>query len=166
MIHSRPVQSLGTALAIGIVTSLMAAGAVLAHPASEGAHPSGCIVTVEPGSVAVGSQFTVAGNFGGASVYVLKGANAMPAENAQPNVITPAGSSFSVTFTAETSDIGDLTVVGLLPGSECGDADGLTVTAALPDVAMAQPSAIEFVGWLAFFLGLILASRRLASPRR
>ncbi len=166
MTHSRPVQSLGTALAIGIVTSMVAAGAVLAHPASEGAHPSGCIVTVEPGSVAVGSQFTVAGNFGGASVYVLKGANATPAENAQPTATTPAGSSFSVTFTAEASDVGDLTVVGTLPGSECGDADGLTVTAALPNVAMPQPSAVQFVGWLAFFLGLVMASRRLANARR
>jgi hypothetical protein len=166
MIHSRPAQSLGTALAIGIATSVMAAGAVLAHPASEGAHPGGCIVTVQPGSVAVGGQFTVTGNFGGASIYVLKGANAMPAENAQPTATAPAGSSFSVTFTAEASDVGDLTVVGLLPGSECGDSDGLTVTAALPDVAMAPPSAIEFIGWLAFFLGLVLASRRLASPRR
>jgi hypothetical protein len=165
MIHSRPVQSLGTALAIGIATSMVAVGAALAHPASEGAHPSGCIVTVDPGSVAVGSQFTVAGNFGGASIYIVKGANATLPAGATPAATTPAGTSFSVTFTAEAADVGDLTIFGQIPASGCGDVDGLTVTAALPDVAMAQPSDIEFVGWLAFFLGLVLALRRLANPR-
>ncbi len=165
MIHSRPARRLGTALAIGIATSILAAGAALAHPASEGAHPSGCIVTVEPGSVAVGGQFTVAGNFGGASIFLVKGANGTPAENAQPNATTPGGSSFSVTFTAEAADVGDLTVLGQIPGSECGDADALTVTAALPDVAMAQPSAVILIGWLVLLVGLVLALRRLAILR-
>jgi len=44
------------ALAIGMTTTLMASRFVLAHPESEGAHPGGCIVTVEPGSVAVGGH--------------------------------------------------------------------------------------------------------------
>ncbi|MDQ2934691.1 MAG: hypothetical protein M3R49_06870 [Chloroflexota bacterium] len=166
MIHSRPAQRLGTALAIGIATSVLAAGAALAHPASEGAHPSGCIVTVEPGSVAVGGQFTVAGNFGGASIFLVKGANATLPAGATPNATTPAGTSFSVTFTAQAADVGDLTVFGQIPASGCGDVDRLTVTAALPNVAMAQPSAIEFIGWLAFFLALVLALRRLAILRR
>ncbi|MGH2429112.1 MAG: hypothetical protein ACRDGV_09585 [Candidatus Limnocylindria bacterium] len=166
MIRSRPVLRLGTALAIAIATTIMAAGVVLAHPESEGDHPSGCIVTVEPGSVAVGGQFTVAGNFGGASIFLVEGADASPAEDAAPDATTPEGDSFSVTFISEADDVGEWTVVGLLPESECGDSDGLTVTAATPDTAMAQPSAVVVIGWLALILGVALGSRRLASFRR
>ncbi len=166
MIHSRPIQRLGAALAIGIATSSVAAGAVLAHPASAGAHPSGCIVTVTPSSVAVGGQFTVAGNFGGASIFVVKGANATLPAGATPDAKTPAGTSFSVTFTAEAADVGSMTVFGQIPETECGDADGLTVTAALPDVAMAQPSALVVIGWLVLLLGVVLASVRLSLARR
>ncbi len=166
MIHSRPLQRLGAALAIGIATGSLAAGAVLAHPASEGAHASGCIVTVTPSSVAVGGQFTVAGNFGGASIFLVKGANATLPAGATPAAKTPAGSSFSVTFTAQAADVGDMTVFGQIPETECGDADGLTVTAALPDVAMAQPSAVTLIGWLALLVGIVLASVRVAFALR
>ena len=102
---------------------------------------------------------------GGASIFLVEGTDASPAESAQPAATTPAGDSFSVTFTAEASDVGDWTVWGLIEGSECGDADALTVTAALPDVAMAQPSPLVFIGWLMAFAGFVLGLRRLASIR-
>lgn len=164
MIHSRRLLRLGTAVAIGLATAVLAAGAVLAHPESEGAHPGGCVVTVEPGSVGVGGQFTVAGNFGGASIFLVKGANASPAENAQPNATTPAGSSFSVTFTAEASDVGDWTVWGLIEGSECGDSDALTVTT-LPNTAVPQAPGIVVLGWIGLLLGLALGVRRITLAR-
>jgi hypothetical protein len=163
MLRSRPVVRLGAALVIGLAITIIAAGAVLAHPAAEGDHPGGCIVTVEPGSVPVGGQFTVAGNFGGASIFLVKGAGASPAEGAQPDATTPAGGSFSVTFTAEAADVGDWTVWGLIEASECGDSDRLTVTAAgIPNVAMAQPSVLVSTGWLTLALGLVLGAARLA----
>ena len=107
----------------------------------------------------------LAGNFGGASIFLVKGANASPAENAQPNATTPLGSSFSVTFTAEASDIGDWTVVGLLPGSECGDSAPLTVTAA-PNTAISQPSAVVTTGFFVLVLGVALGIYGLARARR
>jgi hypothetical protein len=166
MIRSSPVVRLGTAVAVGVATTVLAAGVALAHPASEGAHPSGCIVTVEPGSVAVGGQFTVAGNFGGASIYLVKSPNTAPAENAVPNATTPAGSSFSVTFTAEASDVGNWTVFGSIPQSGCGDSDALIVTAGLPNVAMTAPSSVVLIGWFALLVSLCLGARRLVASRR
>ena len=166
MIRSNPVVRRSAAVAIGMAATFLVSGVVLAHPASEGAHPSGCIVTVEPGSVAVGGQFTVGGNFGGASIFLVRGANASPAENAVPNATTPAGTSFSVTFTAEAADVGAWTVVATIPETECGDSDALTVTAALPNVAMEQPSSLALIGWLSLLLGLALGTRRLVSLRR
>lgn len=166
MIHSRPVLRLGTAVAIGLAMTILAAEAAFAHPESEGSHPGGCIVTVEPGSVPVGGQFTVAGNFGGASIFLVKGANASPAETAQPNATTPPGSSFSVTFTAETADVGEWTVWGMIFGSECGDSDRLTVTAAVPNTALSQPSALVTIGSVLLALGVTLGVYRLARARR
>jgi hypothetical protein len=160
MSHSHRFLRIGTAVVIGLAMTILAAGAVFAHPESEGAHPSGCVVTVEPGSVAVGGQFTVAGNFGGASIFIVPGAGAGPAEGATPNATTPAGTSFSVTFIAEAADVGELTVWGLLPESECGDSDRLTVTAALPNTAAPHPSEIVLLGWLALLSGIVLAVRR------
>lgn len=167
MLRRRPVVRLGAALAIGLAITILAAGAVLAHPAAEGDHPSGCIVTVEPGSVPVGGQFTVAGNFGGAQIFLVKGAGASPGEGATPDATTPAGGSFSVTFTAEAADVGEWTVWGLIEASECGDSDRLTVTAAagIPNVAMAQPSGIVLTGWLVLAVGLALGSLRLIRAR-
>ncbi len=157
MIHSRPALRRGIAVAIGLAMAILATGAVLAHPASEGSHASGCIVTVEPGSVAVGGQFTVTGQgFSGASIFLVRGVGASPAEGATPDATTPEGTTpFSVTFTAEAADVGDWTVWGLLPESECGDSDSLTVTAAIPNTAMPVTSIAATIGWL--FLGLALA---------
>ena len=166
MIRSNPVVRRSAAVAISVAATILVSGVVLAHPASEGAHPSGCIVTVEPGSVAVGGQFTVAGNFGGASIFLVKGANASPAESAVPNATTPAGTTFSVTFTAEADDVGAWTVVATIPETECGDSDALTVTAALPNVAMEQPSNLALIGWLALLFGMALGVRRVVSLRR
>jgi hypothetical protein len=165
MIHSRRFLRLGTAIVIGLATTVLAAGAAFAHPESEGAHPGGCVVTVEPGSVAVGGQFTVAGNFGGASIFLVKGAGASPPEGGTPNATTPAGSSFSVTFTAEAADVGDWTVWGMIFGSECGDSDGLTVTAAVPNTAVPPPTGLVVLGWSALLIGLALGLRRvMAAP--
>ena len=160
MIHSRRFLRLGTAVVIGLATAVLAAGAVFAHPESEGAHPGGCIATVEPGSVAVGGQFTVAGNFGGASIFLVEGTGASPAEAATPNATTPAGSSFSVTFTAEAADVGDWTVWALIPESECGDSDGLTVTAAVPNTAVPQPSGFVALGSLVLAVAIAMVMRR------
>src|SRR5687768_3586622 len=110
MITSRSLVRRSSAVLIGLTMSVLTVGAVLAHPESEGSHTSACIVTVEPGSVAVGGQFTVTGQgFGGASIFIVKGAGAGPAEGATPNATTPAGQAgFSVTFTAEAADVGTL----------------------------------------------------------
>ena len=136
------------ALILGSAMSIVAAGGVLAHPESEGAHPGGCVVTVTPASVAVGGQFTVAGNFGGASIFLVEGSGASPMEDAEPDATTPAGSSFSVTFTAEAADVGTWTVWGLIEGSECGDSDDLTITA-VPNTAVPAPAPIAGLGVLA-----------------
>jgi hypothetical protein len=154
MSHSRPVQRLATAIAIGLATSVLAATSAFAA--------GGCTVTVQPHSVPVGGQFTVSGNFGGASIFIVKGVNASPAQNAQPNATTPAGSSFSVTFTAEASDIGQSTVWGLLPASECGDSDQLTVTAS-PNTATSEPAAMVSIGFMLLVLAVALAIAGLAT---
>ena len=125
---SGSVSRFTAALVAATALVMLTTGVALAHPESEGDHPSGCVVTAEPGTVPVGGQFTVSGNFGGASIFVLPGADASPAEDAVPAVTTPEGQDFSVTFTA-TGSPGDITVVALLPESECGDSDGITVTA-------------------------------------
>jgi hypothetical protein len=159
MSHSRPVLPLGTAIALAFATIILAAGVVHAQ--------NGCDITVTPGSVPVGGQFTVAGNFGNAQIFLVRGANASgPAENAQPNATTPAGSSFSVTFTAEASDVGAWTVWGLLPASECGDSAQLTVTAA-PNTAVHQPpTPLPTIGFLLLVLALALVAYRLVSAAR
>ena len=157
MTHSRPVQQLSTAVAIGLAMSVMATASAFAA--------GGCTITVQPHSVPVGGQFTVSGNFGGASIFIVKGVNASPAENAQPDATTPAGSSFSVTFTAEASDVGQLTVWGLLPASECGDSDQLTVTAS-PNTATSQPGAMEGIGFMLLVLAVALSIAGLASLGR
>jgi hypothetical protein len=170
MICSRRLPRLASAAVIGLATTVLPAGAVFAHPESEGTHVGTCIVTVEPGSVAVGGQFTVAGNFGMASIFLLEGdlegPASQPAEDAQPDAATPEGASFSVTFTAEAADVGDWTVVGLIPGSECGDADHVTVTAAVPNTAVPAPSTTATLGWLMLGLGLALGICRVAGSSR
>ena len=123
---------LGLAVITASLATVVLAGGALAQEGS-------CTVTVTPASVAVGQTFTVAGNFGGAEIFIVKGANASPAEGATPDATTPAGGSFSVQFTAESSDLGDLTVWALIPASECGDSAPLTVTAA-SNTATATPS--------------------------
>ena len=149
MLTSRSTARLGTALIGAIATLTLTAGLTLAHPESEGEH-GGCVVTAEPGTIAVGGQFTVEGNFGGASIWVLPGADATVPEDMAPSATTPAGESFSVTFTA-TGDPGDLTIFAAIEGSECGDTDHVTVTATLPNTAMNSQT-----DGLAAFVGLLL----------
>jgi hypothetical protein len=157
MTHSRPIPQLSTAIAIGLATSVLAAASAFAA--------DGCTVAVQPHSVPVGGQFTVSGNFGGASIFIVKGVNTSPAENAQPNATTPAGSSFSVTFTAEANDIGQLTVWGLIPASECGDSDQLTVTAS-PNTATSQSEASGSIGFMLLVLAVALGIAGLATSWR
>lgn len=165
MTTTRHAPRLGAALLMAIAAITFLTGVALAHPESEGDHPSGCIVTAEPGTVVSGGTFTVAGNFGGASIFVLPGADAMPAEGATPDATTPAGDSFSVTFTALGP--GEITVVAVLPESECGDTDHLTVTATVPNTAATVRTAgLQVAGAIVLVLALGLAVRRTRRPAR
>lgn len=168
MLTSRSASRLGAALIGAIATLAVTAGLALAHPESEGEH-GGCIVTAEPGTIGVGGQFTVEGNFGGASIWVLAGADATVPEGMAPSATTPAGSSFSVTFTA-TGDPGELTVFAAIEGSECGDTDHVTVTAILPNTAMdGQTDGLAAIVGLLLLAGAFLAlrlNRLSASVRR
>jgi hypothetical protein len=162
MSTSLPVARIGTALLAAMAATTLLAGTALAHPESEGDHPGGCIVTVEPGTIAVGQEFTVEGNFGGASIFIVPGVDAPPAEDAVPDATTPVGDdSFSVTFTALGA--ATYTVWGMIFGSECGDADTLVVTA-VPDTAVESPlrsgEPLALAG-----LALLAAAVRLGSRR-
>jgi hypothetical protein len=151
-------------IAAGAITALTATSA-LAHPESEGDHPGGCIVTAEPGTIPQGGQFTVEGNFGGASIWVLPGRNATPAEDQQPDATTPPGDSFSVTFTA-TGAQGDLTILAVIEATECGDTDHVTVSGTLPNTAMDGPTdtVVELVGVL-LLATAVAAGRRIRISR-
>jgi len=136
----------------------LTAGTALAHPEAEGQH-AGCVVTAEPGSVAAGGQFTVAGNFGGASIWVLPGANATVPEGAAPSATVPQGAaSFSITFTALGP--GELTVFAAIVDSGCGDTDHLTVTATLPNTAAETPPAGTPIAGVALLLAAVLVALR------
>ena len=161
------VARLGTALIAAAAATMLVVGVTLAHPESEGEHPGGCVVKVQPATVAVGQQFTVTGNFGGAQVYIVAGADASPAEDASPAATTPAGTSFSVTFTAEAGDVGAHTIWGLIEGSECGDSDDLTVTATIPDTAMPAVSGqLALAGVVLLLVAAALGADRLTRSSR
>lgn len=166
MLTSRSISRFGAAMLAATAITALTAGVAVAHPESEGDHPSGCVVTAEPGTIAVGGQFTVSGNFGGASIFVLPGADASPAEDATPNVTTPEGDSFSVTFTA-TGSPGDITVVAIIPETECGDSDGITVTATLPNTAAKGQTDgfAALAGLLLIGTAVALGRARLAAER-
>ena len=150
-----------TALLAAFAATTLLAGTALAHPESEGDHPGGCIVTVEPGTITVGQEFTVEGNFGGASIFIVPGEDGIIGEDAEPDATTPVGDdSFSVTFTALGA--ATYTVWGLIEGSECGDSDGLVVTG-LPNTALGAPhtseAAFPLTGLLLVALGLVATFR-------
>lgn len=130
-------QRLMARLSVAAVTAALA-GMLLASTAS--AQGGNCSVSVSPNNIPVGFEFQVTGNFGGAEVYLVRGANASPAEDAEPDYVSPAGSEFLVVFVAEPGDEGEWTVWGLIPASECGASAALTITAA-PPAATASPSA-------------------------
>ncbi len=161
------VARLGTALIAAAAATMLVAGVSLAHPEAEGEHPGGCVVTVQPATVAIGQQFTVTGNFGGAQIFIVEGAGAPPAEDATPAATAPAGSSFSMTFTAEADDVGQHTVWGLIEGSECGDSDDLTVTATMPDTAVPAISGqLALAGLVLLLLAVAVGTDRLIRPER
>jgi hypothetical protein len=118
------------------------------------------VVTAEPGTVPVGGQFTVAGNFGGASIWVLPGANATVPEGMAPSATTPAGASFSVTFT-HTGGPGELTIFAAIEASECGDTDHVTISGTLPNTATGGPTdtVLAFAG-AALVLAAVAAGGR------
>ena len=155
---SRSTSRLGAALIGAIAILALTAGPAFAHPESEGEH-NGCVVTAEPGTIPTGGQFTVAGNFGPASIFVLPGRNASPGEDEEPDATTP-GTSFSVTFTASGSP-GDLTVLAFIDATECGDTDHVTVTAAtLPNTGTnGQTDALAALAGL-LLVGLAVVARR------
>jgi hypothetical protein len=151
----------GVAILAAMAATILIAGSAFAHPESEGEHAGGCIVTAEPGTIAAGGQFTVAGNFGGASIFVLPGHDPTLAEDATPDATTPEGDSFSVTFTA-TGDPGELTIIGLIEGSECGDTDHIMVTGTVPNTATEVPSAGPILAGFALLLAAtVFGARRL-----
>jgi hypothetical protein len=159
MLRSRFTARSGAGFIAATAILALTASVALAHPESEGDHPSGCVVTAEPGTVAAGGTFTVAGNFGGASIFVLPGADASPAEDATPDWTIPESQdSFSVVFTSLGP--GDITVVALVPESECGDTDHVTVTAAVPNTAIEAPSDVFTAITGLLLLGTALTLRR------
>lgn len=156
----RPFARLSAALFAGVAATILVTGVALAHPKSEGDHAGTCIVTAEPGTVPAGGTFTVSGNFGGASIYVLPGADAVVGEDDTPDATVSADEdSFSVTFTAQGSP-GQLTIWAFIEGSECGDSDHITVTA-LPDTALEAPSSTAVLGGVI----LLLAAAAFAADR-
>ena len=163
---SRFARKLAAAFAAVALTTIFA-GTALAHPESEGDHAGSCIVTVEPGTVALGQNFTVAGNFGGASIFVVPGADGAIGEDADADATTPLGSSFSVELTADKA--GTFRVWGLIEASECGDSDTLVV-GALPDTATEPPTvsigAVILMSLLLFALPAYIGFARLMRARR
>jgi hypothetical protein len=157
---SRSTARLAAAFIAATAITALTAVTALAHPESEGDHAGGCVVTAEPGTIPVGGQFTVEGNFGGASIFVLPGADATPDFDATPDATTPPGSSFSVTFT-HTGSPGDLTIVGFIDATECGDTDHITVTATLPDTATdARTDAVAAIAGLLLLGSAVVLGRR------
>ena len=91
---------------------------------------------------------------------MLPGPDATPTEGGQPTATTPAGStSFSLTFTALGP--GDITVIAVIAETECADTDHVTVTAAVPNTAMDEPSAGVIIVGLALLLAAVVGARRL-----
>jgi hypothetical protein len=165
MLRSRFTVRSGASLSAATAILALTTSVALAHPESEGDHPSGCVVTAEPGTVAAGGTFTVAGNFGGASIFVLPGADASPAEDATPDWTIPESQdSFSVVFT--TLGPGDITVVAVVPETECGDTDHVTVAASVPNTATEAPTDVFTAITGLLLLGTALAFRRARMERR
>ena len=159
---ARSMARRATALIAASALTALTAGTALAHPESEGQH-AGCVVTAEPGTVAAGGQFTVAGNFGGASIWVLPGANATVPQGMAPSATVPqSAEGFSITFTALGP--GELTVFAAIVDSGCGDTDHVTVTAALPNTATETAPAAPAIGGAALLLAAAgLALRRITA---
>ncbi len=162
---SRSTARIAAAFIAATAITALTAVTALAHPESEGDHPGGCIVTAEPGTISVGGEFTVEGNFGGASIFVLPGADAVPDFDQEPDATTPPGDSFSVTFT-HTGDPGDLTIVAFIDATECGDTDHITVTATLPNTATdARTDLLAPLAGLVLLASAVVLGRRYARAR-
>jgi hypothetical protein len=159
-VSALPHRHLPVVLA-GIIGLLMAL--LFAGPARAG---GGCQITIEPSTIAAGSQFVVSGNFGAnAEVHLVPGEDAAPPDDSEPVYTVPAGrSSFSATITMAADTQGTWTVWGFIPASECGDSAILTVTGTLPDAAL---DANVFGAWSTLSaLGVLLLGLALLSLRR
>ena len=134
---------------------------MLALLAAETAQAGGnCSISVEPETVAVGQQYVVSGNFGGAEVHLVRGENVATPEDSEPVATTAQGDSFEVTITAGPGSEGIWTVWGFIEGSECGDSALVTVTA-VPDTSM------DASGWpLATSVGALLLALAMGSLLR
>ena len=148
--------SLRAARAFTALLAAAAASTLLAGTALAG----GCTVTVEPATITVGQEFTVSGDFGGASIFIVPGEDGTVGEDAEPDATTPEGDSFSVTFTALGA--ATYTVWGLIEGSECGDSATLVVTG-LPNTAVEAPGTsgapLVVAGLTLFALGMVATLR-------
>ena len=62
---------------------------------------------------------------------------------------------------------GDITVIALIPETECADSDGVTVTATLPNTAADQETdaSATIAGVALLATALVFARRRLAAAR-
>ena len=140
------------AAVLGVLSALLLAGTARAG--------GGCTISVDPETVAVGGQYVVSGNFGGAEIHLVRGENVNTPEDSEPVATTPQGDSFEVTITAGPGSEGIWTVWGFIEGSECGDSALVTVTA-VPDTAM------DASGWpLATGVGTLMLALAMASLLR
>jgi hypothetical protein len=147
------------ALVIGLLMTAWIAGTARAG--------GNCSITVVPETVAVGAQYVVSGNFGGAEIHLVRGENVSTPEDSQPVATVPQSqASFEVTITAGPGSEGVWTVWGFIEGSECGDSALVTVTG-VPDTSM------DSSGWsVATLVGVLLLAlaipsvARVPTPRR
>ncbi|MFN2483536.1 MAG: hypothetical protein ABR509_01180 [Candidatus Limnocylindria bacterium] len=153
--------SFGAAGVAAWLASLMLAGNVAAQ--------SECSITVTPNSVSVGQQFTVAGNFGGAEVYLVQGADASPAAGAEPDATTPEGSSVQRDLHGRGGRRGTWIVWASIPATECGASAPLTITAgtAIPNTALSATGGPALVaGVLLLLISVLLVLARRSATRR
>ena len=117
------------AIALGLLLTAWVAGTARAG--------GNCSISVDPGTVLVGGQFVVSGNFGaGAEVHLVRGTSGSLPEDSEPVYTSPQNrSSLQATVTMGQGTEGVWTVWGLIPATECGDSAQVTVTG-VPDTAM------------------------------
>ena len=62
---------------------------------------------------------------------------------------------------------GSLSVRGSIPGTECGDANAVTVNPALPDTALELPDDTTILaGWIVLLIGIAAVGERVGADHR